>query len=217
MARSPRAQPRRTATCPALFRKIERWVNRLPGPYRSNVEGSDYLRKTTLYNLYFTVLGFRPAYLGNFDAKNAQQFARDFGVQAKVGPYFDVVGRDYSYIVNPKHSRRFAPLFRKLEETYSDDEEEMEAQVNQRAKLIGTILGFDVCLWSPGQKGPNYGIAFYARPKQNPEERVEIFAYSCSANNIDRAVDSAVQLITKAMPYVDPCGLVLSFEVDVGL
>ena len=216
---SPKTKDRSALACPVLFRKIEKWVDRLPGPaYQSGVEGYEYARKHTLYNLYFTVVGWRPAYIG-LDAKSARKFARDFNVVAKVGPYFDEVGRDYAYIVNPKNSRRFEPLFRELEKTYSDDlyndelyDEGKQVVMDQRTSLIGKILGFESC--PPNYSDVySYGVVFYAKSTRD-NNRTEIFAYTCSPKNINTAVDSALKLIAKASPVLSKCGLSLSFEVD---
>lgn len=176
-------------------------------------ELDEYTRKHHTYNLYLTVLGFRPAFLAsdNFNAI-AAKFASDFNLGIKRGPYFDDDQEDVVYIINPKNSRRFEPLFQELKATFSKDEKIMAANFRSRQKLIGIILGFDQCN-NDDYAEQSYSIDFWVVHEEDPDKRMDVFSYTCHPNNIEKSLISAMNLITKARKYFDPCELILSFEV----
>lgn len=158
-----------------------------------------------------TILGIRPAFLAATGFR-AKQFAKDFGVDYKIGPYFDAIGRDHAYVINPTNSKRFEPLFHQLEQTYSDDEAVMQRRERQRARLIGQILGFDDCLAST--VGPTtYSINVFVE-SDDFRTRTEVYSWLCSAECIDRSVLSTLDLITAAKKHFKPCGLMIGFAVS---
>lgn len=129
---------------------------------------------------------------------------------SKIGPYFDVIGRDHAYIVSPEHIDRLEPLFKQLERSYTDDESKFEQRAKTRVPLIGKILGFDDCA------GDSYGPDTFAVEiwvSKDLSEKTETFGYICNSNNINRSLQSATKLVREATPYLEPCGLQIGFTV----
>lgn len=178
---------------------------------KKNTDFDKELQRHHSYNLYLTLLGFRPAFLTavGFDA---EKFARDFNAKSKRGPYFDGVGTNFSYVINSAIFSKIEPLFDELERTYVDDEKKMKKRYKKRVKLIGTILGFEGCLGdSPGST--TYGIMFFVTPKEDFNQKTEVFSYLCKKSHIESSVVSAVHLITEATPYFKSNKLTLGFEI----
>ena len=162
----------------SLLNKIEKWVKR-NHPYFE-----EEIVKHHTYNLYLTLTGFRPAFLTAHNFK-ARKFGKDFNVPVKIGPYFDIPGRDFSYIINPKHCKKLEPLFEELQKSYEDDE--LKLQNKRRIKIIGTILGFGNCVGD--SVGPTtYGIFFHIAPKKRMNEKTEVFSYLCRKKMILKSI-----------------------------
>ncbi len=189
-----------------LLNRIERWVK------RNHSDFDNEIIKHHTYNLFLTLVGFRPAFLSGKTFK-AKQFGKEFNVPIKIGPYFDIPGRDYSYIVNPTYIKQFEPLFLELEKSYDDDEFVLNKRYNRRSKIIGTILGFGNCIGD--SVGPTtYGITFMISPKIRMNERIEVFSYLCNKRNLQKSIKSAINIITKSKRVLSHSHLVMSFEVS---
>lgn len=214
---SKRVDLKKPRTKPSLVRRIKPEIKKcgtlkqILAWTRKNTTLNTELQRHHSYNLYLTLLGFRPAFLTTIGF-DVEKFARDFSVKFKRGPYFDIVGTNFSYVINPAEFSRLEPLFDELERTYVDDEKKMKRRYKRRVDIIGTILGFEGCLGD--SPGPNtYAISFFVTPKNKLTEKSEVFSYLCGKKHIESSAVSALQLITNATPYFKSCKLVLGFEI----
>lgn len=201
--KSPKAKSRNQYV--QLLNKVEKWVNTNMPELESDI------KRHHTYNFFMTILGLRPAFLVGKDRK-VKSFSKDFDVVAKVGPYFDIKGKDWVYVVNKKYAKKFEPLFQKLENSYVDSEKLLEKRVKYRSKIIGEILGFGQCIGS-GQGPTTYGIEVFVSPKDFSFEQ-EVYSFLCETPKIHSTLEAMTQLITDAKQYFDPCGLRLGFKVQ---
>jgi len=196
-----------------IFKKMSTWLKSL------NLDKETY--DHTLYNLYFTWCGLRSACLISTLGQKSSEFAEIFELGFKKGPYFDVPGDDYIYFINKKFIKEFEPFFQRLEDTYifskSNSQEFAPSILNERIKLIGTILGFDKkCIRKNGngnnENGNQIGIFFYVHPSKIYNELSEVFSYSCNINT-QNWINYPIELMKRSKKYLKPIGLKLAFQI----
>jgi len=163
-----------------------------------------------IYNLYMVSVGFRKAILlGGFDQA---KFAKDFGLISVTGPYFDIVGRDFTYVVHPKYMKSLQPLFAELKNTYSDNEKVMERRRIERAKIIGEILGYP-CLGDVKRNKRAYGIVLDIHSENDDtKQRGLLYHILCHENNLSEAM--LFDELKRSEKFLKPLKLKMSFSVS---
>lgn len=189
-----------------LLEHILSWVKK-QSPSWQDEEG----RRHDAYNLFLVVLGLRPAWLAS-SAIDSVAFSKKFGTVAKIGPYFDVPGKNFAYIINPLHAKRLEPLFQQLEDTYSDDEKLMKRRLNSRYRLIGQILGFPDCVGDKIVASKTYAVTVTVQTLKF-QNKTDVFTWLCSSKNIEKSTLSALRLITNAKPHFASNDLKVGFDI----
>jgi hypothetical protein len=194
-----------------IFKKMSKWLKTL------NLDKEAY--NHTLYNLYFTWCGLRTACLISRVGPKSSEFAETFGLGFKEGPYFDIPGNNFIYFINKKFIKKFEPLFQRLEDTYilpNPKSEYFAPEVNiERAKIIGTILGFDkkcVIKVNRVQCENDICIFFYVHPTIKYTEISEVFTYTGNINT-PNWINYPIELMKRSKKYLEPLGLKLGFNV----
>lgn len=201
-----RKSPQGKRSYQQLYRRIEQWLKKHAPEY-----WDDELTRTELFNLYLTTLGVRKAFMTALGDKT-ERFARDFGLVAKRGPYFDIVGKDFTFLVNPKHADELEPLFQKLKQTYSPSDRVMRAREKQRSRTIGKILGYQ-CLGQNVTKETVYFLQFKVADKKHQQPDTFLFGYLCNLERHKLPINAALALVQETEPLLAPLGYQLEFTV----